>query len=83
MATQSYPRSTPIAAPPPALEMHWVAEGGRLRSRWSSETQGKQVRPAWLARACNWHSITERITGFQVHSSRLVHMLCFLLILMF
>jgi hypothetical protein len=82
MATQSYPRSTPVAEPP-ALEMHWVAEGDRLRSRWSIATQLKQLRPAWLARACNQQSITERIVRLRVHSPRLIHVLCWLFVLFF
>lgn len=82
MATQSYPRSTPVAAPP-ALEMHWVAEGGRLRSRWSIVRQLKQLRPAWLAHACNQQLMTERILRLRVRSSPVIHVLCWLFVLFF
>jgi hypothetical protein len=82
MATQSYPRSTPVDAPP-ALEMRWMVEAGRLRSRWSIVMQLKQVRPVWLARACNRQSMSERIVRLRVHSSRVIHVLCWLLVLLF
>jgi hypothetical protein len=82
MATQSYPRSTPVDAPP-TLEMRWMAEGGRLRSRWSIVMQLKQLKPVWLARACSRQSMSERIVRLRVDSSRVIHVLCSLLVLLF
>jgi hypothetical protein len=82
MATQSYPRSI-SATDPPALERRWIADGDRIRSRWGIASQSKQVKPAWLAQACNWTSITQSVTGLRVHSSRLIHVLCWLLVLSF
>ena len=81
MATQSYSRPTPVAAPP--LEVRRGVEGGRLRSRWSIATPLKQLRPAWLAHACNQQLMTERILRLRVHSSRVIHVLCWLFVLLF
>src|ERR1700756_3543476 len=82
MATQSYPR--PVSATdPPALETRWRAEDGRLRSRWAVASQLRQLKPIWLAQLCNRTSIVKQATGLRVHSSRLLHVLCWLLVLFF
>jgi hypothetical protein len=80
MATQLYPRPTSVPNPP-ALEIRWIPQGGRLQSRWSVTSQSKLTKPAWLAQLCNRTSIAQQITGLRVHSSRLLHVLCSFLVL--
>jgi hypothetical protein len=80
MATKSYPR--PVSATDlPALEMRWIARGGRLQSRWGVASQSEPTKPAWLAQLCNRTSIAQQVTGLRVHSSRLLHVLCLFLVL--
>jgi hypothetical protein len=82
MATQSYPRPAPDIEPP-ALEIRWIAQGGRLQSHWSIAPQFRQMRPGWLERERNSRSVTHCLPGFKVHSFRILHLVCWLLVLLF
>jgi len=66
---------TTFANEPSNLEMHWTAEDGRLRSRWNITPQIERLKPVWLESARDRASVS-RHAALKVHSSRLLHALC-------
>lgn len=77
----------------PNLEMHWTSEDGCLRSRWNITLQPVFDRveksrriwsdwmPGWLKSACRRTSTTRHAT-LEVHSTRLLHALCWFIFLL-
>lgn len=64
MATRSYSLQA-FVVEPPALEMSWISEGGRLRSRWTIAAREKSCKLSSLNRTPALQVITQRVAAIR------------------
>jgi hypothetical protein len=65
------------------LEMHWVSEGGHLRSQWSATSRPNQFEAAEVRSTHQLRAIPGRTASVKAETSWLVGMLCWLIAFLF
>jgi hypothetical protein len=75
MVTRSYSQHS-ADSESPVLQMSWISEGGRLRSRWTVAPQPRDVRFAWPESGPQLRVTTERAAIFNVESLFALGVLC-------